>query len=87
MTPEDLAEVIADYVRPLRVKIAKIERELEDVRKAVPRHTGKWLPDRTYVLAEEVCWKGCSWRARRDGVTSEPPSADWYLTAKAGGSS
>lgn len=85
MSPKEFAEIIADYVRPLRVKIDALERELEDVKKSAPRHTGKFEAGRTYSTGEECAWRGSTWRAKYDGVSGEPPGPGWWLVAKGAG--
>lgn len=82
MSPKDFAEIIADYVRPLRVKIDALERELEDVKKSIPVHRGKYEKGTVYDTGQEVAWRGSTWRARYDNVIVEPPSDGWILVAR-----
>jgi hypothetical protein len=82
---ETIAEGVGPFLKALRERIETLERELEAVRKSAPRHTGKYEAGSAYMPGEEVAWKGCTWRAKHDGVTGEPPGPGWWLVAKGAG--
>lgn len=82
MSPKQFAEVISDFVRPLREKVATLERELADVKKSIPVHRGKFEKGAVYDTGQEVAWRGSTWRARYNNVITEPPSDGWILVAR-----
>jgi len=54
-----------------------------EVRLPLPLHRGTFEAGTAYEAGDEVAWNRSTWRAVRS-TTSEPPSADWQLVAKAG---
>lgn len=69
----------------LRVVLSDGSEHAVVLRMQVPVHMGKWEPERTYQVNDEVAWSGSTWRAARELVGTEPGNGEgWLLVAKAG---